>query len=103
MNFVKYTNLDVRLSRRQALFGLFLITLLSLSFTGCSDQVKPSSANQLVQFEKAGPVHPTEQMDPSSVNNRISKRIIVSPSSFSPGIVSCAIGRPGPEEKSRAF
>ena len=63
MNFVKYTNLDVRLSRRQALFGLFLITLLSLSFTGCSDQVKPSSANQLVQFEKAGPVHPTEQMD----------------------------------------
>lgn len=63
MNFVKYANLDVRVSKRQGLFGLFLIMLLSLNFAGCSDQVRPSSAKQLAQFEKAGPVHPTEQMD----------------------------------------
>ncbi len=37
--------------------------LLSLNFCGCSDQVQPSSAKQLAQFEKAGPVHPTAQMD----------------------------------------
>jgi len=37
--------------------------LLSLNFAGCSDQVQPSSAKQLAEFENAGPVHPTEQMD----------------------------------------
>jgi len=37
--------------------------LLSLNFAGCSDQVQPSSAKQLAQFENAGPVHPTAQMD----------------------------------------
>jgi protein involved in polysaccharide export with SLBB domain len=53
----------VRLLKRQALFNLFLVILLSLSFAGCSDQVQPSSAKQLAEFENAGPVHPTEQMD----------------------------------------
>jgi len=37
--------------------------LLSLIFAGCSDQVQPSSAKQLAQFDSAGPVHPTEGMD----------------------------------------
>jgi protein involved in polysaccharide export with SLBB domain len=60
---VKYNNLIVRLLKRQALFNLFLVMLLSLNFAGCSDQVQPSSAKQLAQFEKVGPVHPTEQMD----------------------------------------
>jgi protein involved in polysaccharide export with SLBB domain len=63
LNFVKYNNLIVRLLKRQALFNLFLVMLLSLNFAGCSDQVQPSSAKQLAQFEKVGPVHPTEQMD----------------------------------------
>lgn len=63
MNFVKYNNLIVRLSKRQVLFNLFLVILLSLNFAGCSDQVQPSSAKQLAQFENAGPVHPTEGMD----------------------------------------
>jgi len=63
LNFVKYNNLIVRLSKRQVLFNLFLVMLLSLNFAGCSDQVQPSSAKQLAQFENAGPVHPTAQMD----------------------------------------
>lgn len=63
MNFVKYNNLVVRLLKRQVLFNLFLVMLLSLNFAGCSDQVQPSSAKQLAQFENAGPVHPTEGMD----------------------------------------
>jgi protein involved in polysaccharide export with SLBB domain len=63
LNFVKNNNLIVRLSRGQVLLNLLLFTLLSLSFAGCSDQVRPSSARQLAQFENAGPVHPTEQMD----------------------------------------
>lgn len=63
MNFVKYNNLIVRLSRRYFLFNLLVVMLLSLNFAGCSDNVRPSSAKQLAQFENAGPVHPTEGMD----------------------------------------
>ena len=63
MNFVKYNNLIVRLSRRQILFNLLVVMLLSLNLAGCSDDVQPSTKKQLVQFENAGPVHPTEGMD----------------------------------------
>lgn len=63
MNFVKYNNFIVRLSKRQVLLNLFVVVLLSLGLAGCGDQVQPSSAKQLAQFEKAGPVHPTSQMD----------------------------------------
>ena len=63
MNFVKYNNLIVRLSRRYFLFNLLVVMLLSLNFAGCSDNVRPSSAKQLAQFENSGPVHPTEGMD----------------------------------------
>jgi protein involved in polysaccharide export with SLBB domain len=63
LNFVRYNNLIVRLSRGQVLFSLLLVTFLSLIFAGCNDQVQPSSAQQLAQFENAGPAHPTEQMD----------------------------------------
>ncbi len=63
MNFVKYSYLIVRLSKRQALLNLFMVTLLSFSFSGCSDHVRPSSGKQLAQFENAGPVHPTDGMD----------------------------------------
>ena len=63
MNFVKYNNLIVRLSRGQVLFNLLVVMLLSLNFAGCRDQVQPSSAKQLAQLKNAGPVHPTEGMD----------------------------------------
>jgi protein involved in polysaccharide export with SLBB domain len=60
---VKYNNLIVRFSRGQILFNLLVVMLLTLNFAGCSDNVRPSSEKQLAQFENAGPVHPTEQMD----------------------------------------
>ena len=63
MNFVKYNNLNVRLSRGQILFNLLVVMFLSLNFAGCSDNLRPSSEKQLAQFENAGPVHPTEGMD----------------------------------------
>ena len=63
MNFVKYNNLIVRLSRGQILFNLLVVMLLSFGFAGCSDHVRPSSTKQLAQFDSAGPVHPTEGMD----------------------------------------
>ena len=63
MNFVKYNNRTVRLSRGQVLFNLLVVMLLSFNFSGCSDHVRPSSAKQLAQFENAGPVHPTDGMD----------------------------------------
>jgi len=63
LNFVKYNNLIVRLSRGQILFNLLVVMLLSFGFAGCSDHVRPSSTKQLAQFDSAGPVHPTEGMD----------------------------------------
>jgi len=63
LNFVKYNNLIVRLSRGQILFNLLVVILLSINFAGCSDNVRPSSEKQLAQFENAGPMHPTEGMD----------------------------------------
>lgn len=63
MNFARYNNLIVRISSGRVLLSLVLVTFLSPMFAGCSDQVQPSSAQQLAQFENAGPVHPTEQMD----------------------------------------
>jgi len=63
LNFVNYNNLIVRLLRRQILFRLLVVILLSLNFAGCSDNLRPSSEKQLAQFENAGSVHPTEGMD----------------------------------------
>ena len=78
MNFVKYNNLIVRLSRRYFLFNLLVVMLLSLNFAGCSDNVRPSSAKQLAQFENAGPVHPTEGMDRllKSTTRKVSYRVM---------------------------
>ena len=52
--------------------------LLSLNFAGCSDNVRPSSAKQLAQFENAGPVHPTEGMDRllKSTTRKVSYRVM---------------------------
>ena len=78
MNFVKYNNLIVRLSRRQILFNLLVVILMSLNFAGCSDNVRPSSKKQLAQFENAGPVHPTQGMDRllKSTSHRASYRVM---------------------------
>ena len=63
MNFVLSNSLSVRISKVRVLFSLFLIILLSINFVGCGDQVLPPSPEGLAEFENAGPVRPTVDMD----------------------------------------
>lgn len=56
MNFSKFGSFVARISKKKVLLNLLLIQLLSIYLTGCSDQVRLPSAEQLVEFENAGPI-----------------------------------------------
>ena len=63
MNFVKYCDLGVRTLRAQTVLYLFLAVLLSTYLVGCGDQVRLPSVEQLAEFQNAGPVPPTVDLD----------------------------------------
>ena len=51
------------ISKNKSVFSLFLTVLLSIYLAGCSEQVRLPSVEQLAEFENAGPVHPSVDMD----------------------------------------
>lgn len=63
MNFVKSSSIGVHISKTQVIFSFLLSILLLICFVGCSDQVRLSSAEELAEFERAGPVLPTIDVD----------------------------------------
>lgn len=63
MNFVSSSCFVVRILKNQVVLALFLAVLFSIYLVGCSEQVHLPSAEQLVEFENAGPVRPTVDMD----------------------------------------
>ncbi len=60
MNFVLSNSLSVHISK---IHGLFLTMLLLVNLAGCGDQVRLPSPEGLAEFENAGPVRPTVDMD----------------------------------------
>lgn len=63
MNFVNFSPESACISKIQIVFCLLLVSLFSVCFIGCSDEVSLPSAEQLAQFENAGPQRPTVDMD----------------------------------------
>lgn len=63
MNFVKYKFFVAPATKKLGFFCLFLIVLLSIYLAGCSDEVRLTSAEQLTEFEYAGPIRPTIDLD----------------------------------------
>lgn len=63
MNFVKCSSIIAHISKTHIVFCLFLTLLLSIYLVGCSDRVILPSAAHLMEFENAGPVHSSVDMD----------------------------------------
>jgi len=63
VNFVSSGCFGVRISKNQVVLALFLAVLFSIYLVGCSEQVRLPSAEQLVEFENAGPARPTVDLD----------------------------------------
>ena len=63
MNFVKYDSSVAHISKTQIVFCLFLTLLLAIYLPGCSDQVSLPSPEGLAEFENAGPVRPSVDID----------------------------------------
>jgi protein involved in polysaccharide export with SLBB domain len=63
VKFVRSSFIAWRISEVQVFIDFFLITLLSIYLVGCRDRVILPSAEQLAQFEKAGPQRPRVDMD----------------------------------------
>jgi protein involved in polysaccharide export with SLBB domain len=63
VNFVSSSCFIVRISKNQVVLALFLAVLFSIYLFGCSEQVRLPSAEQLAEFENAGPVRPTVDMN----------------------------------------
>ena len=64
MNFVKCGFSVTCISKKPIAFGLFLtILLLPIYLFGCSDQVTLPTAEKLAEFENAGPLRPTVDID----------------------------------------
>jgi len=63
VNFVKHKFFVARISKTQDVLSLFLTVLLSIYLAGFSDQFRLPSAGQLAEFENAGPVRPSVDMD----------------------------------------
>ena len=63
MNFVKYSSIIAHISKTHIVFCLFLTLLLSIYLVGCSDRVVLPTSAQLMEFENAGPVHSSVDMD----------------------------------------
>ena len=63
MNLPRYKSFVERSSKIRTLFILILSILLSVCLAGCGDNVHPPSAQQLIEFENAGPVPPSIDTD----------------------------------------
>ena len=63
MNLPKYKSFIVRTSKIQMLVILILTVLISVYLTGCGDNVRLPTKQQLVQFQHAGPVPPSIDTD----------------------------------------
>ena len=63
MNFVRCSSTAVPILKDQGACSLFLMISLSLCLVGCSDKVRLPSPEGLAEFENAGPVIPTIEMD----------------------------------------
>jgi len=63
VNFVKCSSFIAHISKTHIVFCLFLTLLLSIYLVGCRDRVILPSAAQLIEFENAGPVHSSVDMD----------------------------------------
>ena len=82
MNFVLSSCFVVRILKNQVVLALFLAVLFSIYLVGCSEQVRLPSPEGLAEFESAGPVRPTVDMD-----NVVSARIGGGPYRVVPGDV----------------
>ena len=82
MNFVSSSCFVVRILKNQVVLALFLSILLSIYLFGCSDNVLLPSAEQLAEFQNAGPVPPTVDLD-----RLVRARIGVGPYRVVPGDV----------------
>ncbi len=63
MNFVNCNPAGVCISKTQIVFCLLLVLPFSVYFIGCSENVLLPSAEQLAQFENAGPQQPSVDRD----------------------------------------
>ncbi len=63
MNFVSSSCFSVRILKNHVFLALFLSILLSIYLVGCGDQVRLPSAERLAEFQNAGPVPPTVDLD----------------------------------------
>jgi len=63
VNFVKHKFFVVCISKNWVVLYIFLTILLSIYLAGRSDQVRLLFAEQLAEFENAGPVRPNIDMD----------------------------------------
>jgi len=70
VNFVNCSPAGPFVAKTQVVFHLLLVLLFSVFFFGCSDEVVLPSAEQLTQFENAGPRRPSVDMD-RLMNTRI--------------------------------
>lgn len=59
MSLPKYKLFIERVSKIQTIFILLLTVLLPVCLTGCGDQVHLPSAQELIEFENAGPLPPS--------------------------------------------
>ncbi len=63
MNFVSSSCLIVHILKNHAFLALFLSILLSIYLVGCGDNVRLPSPKGLAEFQNAGPVPPTVDLD----------------------------------------
>jgi len=63
VNFVKCGSFCGCISKMPPVVGLFSTILVCLCLVGCSDEVTMPSAGQLMEFENAGPLRPTVDMN----------------------------------------
>jgi len=63
VNSPKYKSFIGCISKIQAICSLFLIVILPVCLTGCGDNVHSPTAQELIEFENAGPVPPSVDMN----------------------------------------
>jgi len=63
VNFAACVLRIVRTWNIQVVANLFLALLITICLAGCGDQVRLPSAEQLAEFESAGPIRPTVDLD----------------------------------------
>jgi protein involved in polysaccharide export with SLBB domain len=63
MSFIKYKSLIDRAYKNQSLSILIPLVVLSICLAGCGDNVHLPTSQELIEFENAGPIPPTIDMN----------------------------------------